>query len=158
MKKEQIGDFTRRISQCNRSGLVVIMYDIFFAYLDDAKASHEAEVWDDYKEALRGGERVLSELISSLNFSYDMAKNLYSIYVFCRDSLAKSMYKRNLTDMAHARRLMEKLYDGFVHAAAQDTSEPLMKNTQQVYAGYTYGRDNLVETCQDSDISRGFFA
>jgi len=95
-------------------------------------------------------------LISSLNFSYDMAKNLYSIYVFCRDSLAKSMYKRDLTDMEHARRLMEKLYDGFVHAARQDTSEPLMKNTQQVYAGYTYGRDNLVETCQDSDTSRGF--
>lgn len=32
-----------------------------------------------------------------------------------------------------------------------------MKNTQQVYAGYTYGRDNLVETCQDSDSSRGFW-
>ena len=51
---------------------------------------------------------------------------------------------------------MKKLYDGFVHAAGQDHSEPLMKNTQQVYAGYTYGRDNLVETCQDSDSSRGF--
>ena len=50
----------------------------------------------------------------------------------------------------------KKLYDGFLHAAEQDHSEPLMKNTQQVYAGYTYGRDNLVETCQDSDSSRGF--
>ena len=29
MKKEQIVDFTRRISQANRSGLVVVMYDIF---------------------------------------------------------------------------------------------------------------------------------
>ena len=43
-----------------------------------------------------------------------------------------------------------------LHQTAQDHSEPLMKNTQQVYAGYTYGRDNLVETCQDSDSSRGF--
>lgn len=156
MKKEQIGDFTRRISQCNRGGLVVVTYDIFFAYLDDAKEAYEAEAWDDYKDALRGGERAVSELISTLNFSYDLAKNLYSIYVFCRDSLARSMYKRDLTDVEQARRLMEKLYDGFVHAAGQDKSEPLMKNTQQVYAGYTYGRDDLVETCQDSDISRGF--
>lgn len=156
MKKEQIGDFTRRISQCNRSGLVVVMYDIFFVYLDDAKEAYENKEWEDYKEALRRAQRSIDELLSALNFSYDLAKNLYSIYVFCRDSLAKSMYKRDLTDMENARRLMEKLYDGFVHAAEQDKSEPLMKNTQQVYAGYTYGRDDLVETCQDSDISRGF--
>lgn len=156
MKKEQIVDFTRRISQCNRGELVVVMYDIFFAYVDDAKTAYQAEDWEAYKEALRKGARAIDELISALNFSYDLAGNLYSIYVFCKDSLAKSMYKRDVTDMEHARRLMAKLYDGFVHAAGQDASAPLMKNTQQVYAGYTYGRDDLVETCQDSDTSRGF--
>lgn len=56
-----------------------------------------------------------------------MAKNLYSIYVFCRDSIAKSLYKRDLADAEDACRLMKKLYDGFVHAAEQDHSEPLMK-------------------------------
>ena len=76
--------------------------------------------------------------------------------MFCRDSIAKSLYKRDLADAEDACRLMKKLYDGFLHAAEQDHSEPLMKNKQQVYAGYTYGRDNLVETCQDSDSSRGF--
>ena len=147
MKKEQIVDFTRRISQANRSGLVVVMYDIFFTYLNDARVAYDAADWNAYKEALRRAQ---------LNFSYDMAKNLYSIYVFCRDSIAKSLYKRDLADAEDACRLMKKLYDGFLHAAEQDHSEPLMKNTQQVYAGYTYGRDNLVETCQDSDSSRGF--
>ena len=146
MKKEQIVDFTRRISQANRSGLVVVMYDIFFTYLDDARAAYDAADWDAYKEALRRAQRAID----------DMAKNLYSIYVFCRDSIAKSLYKRDLADAEDACRLMKKLYDGFLHAAEQDHSEPLMKNTQQVYAGYTYGRDNLVETCQDSDSSRGF--
>lgn len=158
MKKEQIGDFTRRISQCNRSGLVVVMYDIFFAYLDDAKAAHEAEEWDAYKDALRGAGRAVSELMSALDFSYELAGNLYSIYVFCKDCLARAMYKRDEAEIENAGRLMEKLRDGFVHAAEQDKSAPLMKNTQQVYAGYTYGRDDLVETCQDSDTSRGFFA
>lgn len=156
MKKEQIGDFTRRISQSNRGELVVIMYDIFFAYIEDARTAYEAEEWDAYKDALRKAGRAMDELISALDFSYELAGNLYSIYVFCKDSLAKSMYKRNIADMEHAKRLMEKLYDGFVHAARQDKSAPLMKNTQQVYAGYTYGRDDLVETYQDSDTSRGF--
>ena len=42
--------------------------------------------------------------------------------------------------------------------AKQDTSEPLMHNTQQVYAGMTYGKEQLNENFQESDTSRGFFA
>lgn len=156
MKKEQILDFTRRLTQCNRGEMVVIMYDIFFAYVEDAKAAFAAEDWDEYKEALRRAQRMADELITALDFQYELAKNLYSIYVFCRDSLAKAMYKRELSDIELAERLMRRLQDGFVHAAKADTSAPLMKNTQQVYAGYTYGRDNLVETCPNSDRSRGF--
>lgn len=156
MKKEQIVDFTRRISQCNRGELVVVMYDIFFVYMEDAREAFAAQEWEAYKDALRKASRTIDELISALNFSYELAGNLYSIYVFCKDSLAKSMYKRDTTDMEYAVRLMKKLYDGFVQVAAQDMSAPLMKNTQQVYAGYTYGKDDLVETCQDANTSRGF--
>ncbi len=156
MKKEQIGDFTRRISQCNKGGLVVVMYDIFFAYIEDAKTAFEAQDWEAYKEGLRGAQRTLDELISALDFSYDLAKNLYSIYVFCRDTLAKAMYRRSVDEILQVKGLMDKLYDGFVKAADQDTSAPLMSNAQQVYAGYTYGRSDLVETCQNSDTSRGF--
>ena len=134
----------------------MVMYDIFFAYMDDAKEAFVAQEWDAYKDALRKGMRAIDELISALNFSYELAGNLYSIYVFCKDSLAKSMYKRDTADMENALRLMRKLYDGFEQVAAQDQSAPLMKNTQQVYAGYTYGRDDLVETCQDPNASRGF--
>lgn len=158
MKKEQIVDFTRRISQCNRGELVVVMYDIFFAYVKDVNEAYEATDWEAYKEALRKAQRAVDELISALDFTYDLANNLYSIYVFCKDSLAKAMYKRDMADVKDAERLMRKLYDGFVHAAKADTSAPLMRNTQQVYAGYTYGRDDLIETCQDSDTSRGFLA
>ncbi len=158
MKKEQIADFTRRVSQTNRGGLVVVMYDIVFAYLDDAKEAFASEDWEGYKEALRRAQQAVNELILALDFSYELAKNLYSIYLFCRDSLAAAMYKRQLDELETAERLMKKLYDGFVQAAKEDTSPPLMRNTQQVYAGYTYGRDDLVETCQDFDTSRGFFA
>ena len=41
MKKEQIMDFTRRISQSNRGGLVIVIYDIFFAYMEDTKEAHD---------------------------------------------------------------------------------------------------------------------
>ena len=157
MKSEQLVDFTRRISQCNRSGLTVVTFEIFFAYMDDARSAHAAKEWDAYKDALRKGERTIEELMSTLNFSYELAGQLYRIYVFCRDALARAMYTRRTDDMEDAARLMKKLYDGFAQVAREDNSPPLMKNTQQVYAGYTYGRDDLVETFQSSDASRGFF-
>lgn len=158
MKKEQILDFTRRISQCNRGGLVVVMYDVFFAYLDGAREAKKTEAWEEYKDEIRKAQRVVDELISSLNFSYDLAKELYRIYVFCRDSLAAAIYRRDIGELETAEELMRKLYDAFRQVAETDQSKPLMSNTQQVYAGYTYGRGDLVETCQDSDTSRGFFA
>ena len=52
MEKEQILDFTRRISQSNRSGLTVINYEIIFAYLDDAKKAYQEEKWEEFKVAL----------------------------------------------------------------------------------------------------------
>ena len=45
MKKEQIMDFTRRISQSNRGGLVIVIYDIFFAYMEDTKEAHDNGEW-----------------------------------------------------------------------------------------------------------------
>lgn len=158
MKKEQIVDFTRRLSQCNKGEMIVIMYDIFFAYVEEVKEAFEAKDWETYKEALRKAQRTLDELISALDFTYELANNLYSIYTFSKDCLAKCMYKRDIADMLDAERLMRKLYDGFRHAAKEDASAPLMQNTQQIYAGYTYGREDLVETCQNSDTSRGFLA
>lgn len=46
MKKEQIMDFTRRISQSNRGGLVIVIYDIFFAYMEDTKEAHDNGEWE----------------------------------------------------------------------------------------------------------------
>lgn len=156
MEKEQVIDFTRRISQSNASGLVVVTYDIMFSNLEDAKAAHAKEEWESYKQALRQAQRAIQELIDSLNFSYDMAKELYPIYVYCRDKLAEAMYKRSLSELEDTARLMRKLYVSFEKVAENDTSAPIMKNTQQVYAGYTYGRDDVVENCQELNKSRGF--
>ena len=40
MEKEKITEFTRRISQCNRSGLTLITYEICFVHCVDAKKAY----------------------------------------------------------------------------------------------------------------------
>ena len=158
MKKEQIQEFTRRISQSNKGGLVIVMYDILFAYLTEAKEAYDKEQWDSYKKAVRHAQRTIDELISALDFSYDLASELYRIYVFCRDNLAKAVYKRDIEELLLSERLMKKLYTAFSETMKQDKSAPLMSNTQQVYAGITYGKNDLTETYQVPETSRGFFA
>ena len=136
--------------------LVIVIYDIFFAYMEDTKEAHDNGEWENYKTALRNASKTISELISSLDFSYELAGELYRIYVFCRETLAKAMYKRDLKEVELAENLMKKLYTAFAEVMKEDTSAPLMRNTQQIYAGYTYGKNDLVETYQDFDTSRGF--
>ena len=63
MKKEQIMDFTRRISQSNRGGLVIVIYDIFFAYMEDTKEAHDNGEWENYKTALRNASKTISCLL-----------------------------------------------------------------------------------------------
>lgn len=156
MEKEQRIDFTRRVSQSNRSDLVLVTYDIFFAYLADARDAYEKEDWESYKQSVRHAQKAVQELLNALDFSYELAKELYQLYVFSRDKLAAAMYKRSLVELNEAEVPMKNLYQGFVKVAEGDTSEALMKNTQQVYAGYTYGRNDIVENCQNQDNKRGF--
>ena len=43
MQKEQIQEFTSKITLSNRSGLTVVTYEILFAYLTDAKKALKEE-------------------------------------------------------------------------------------------------------------------
>lgn len=157
MKNEQVKDFTRRITQCNRGGLVVVVYDIFFAYIKDAEEAFAGHQSEQFKEAVHKAESCIDELIRALNFKYAVSKELYSLYVFAKESLAKTLVKNELDDLNNAKMVMENLHDAFREVAKQDSSQPLMRNTQQVYAGITYGKHDLTETYQVPDASRGFF-
>lgn len=156
MQKEQIQEFTSKITRSNRTGLTVVTYEILFAYLADAKSALNEERFSDYKQALRQALKCISELMVTLDFSYELAAELYRIYAYGKELLAKAMYKRSEAEIAECETLLRMLYTSFVEVAKTDQSAALMQNTQQVYAGYTYGR-NDVNSSSDENPSRGFF-
>lgn len=158
MKQEQIKVFTRRISQCNKGSMIVIIYDIVFAYIEDAKQSYAAGDYEGFKNALRKAQRAVDELIHALNFQYEVSKNLYSLYVFSKETMAKAVVKNSTDELEDVLAVLKDLYEAFTEASKQDHSLPLMQNTQQVYAGMTYGKNDLTETFQVPETSRGFFA
>lgn len=151
-------EFTRRISNSNRGGLIVVIYDIFFTYADEARGYWEKKDYESFKDALRKAQRAVAQLKDGLDFKYPIAKELYPLYRFALEQIAACFYRNSLEGLDAAQKVLENLYAGFTEAAKQDSSEPLMRHTQRVVAGMTYQRGSLTETFQDSDSSRGFFA
>jgi flagellar protein FliS len=137
--------------------MIVIIYDIFFAYADEIKKAHAMGDREAMKTAVRNAQRVLDELSNSLDFSYKVSGNLFSLYVFCKRQLARTIYENRLDGLGEAERILRRLYTSFEEAARQDRSAPIMRNTQQVYAGMTYARGALNESYIDLDNQRGFF-
>lgn len=158
MTQEKKQEFTRRLSCCNRGEMIVIMYDILFTYLDDGIQANEAGDYDEFKAAAGHAQQVIRRLMDDLDFSYEIAGSLYAEYQFVNRQLSLAVCKNTSQNLLDAKRILGNLYDAFVEASRQDTSEPLMENTQQVVAGMTYQKGSLTETFQDSDISRGFLA
>lgn len=149
-------EFTRRLSQCNSGEMIVIMYDIVFAYMDEARLAHESGCYEEYKAAVKKSQGAIDTLIGALNFKYDIAKDLHKLYVYSKNCLAKAIYQNRTDGLDEAEKILKRLYASFCEAAKSDTSGPLMRNTQQVYAGMTYGRTTLNENCLE-DNHRGFF-
>ena len=156
MEKSLKQEFTRRLSQCNRGELVVIMYDIVFAYMDEAKKAHENQAYEDYKTAIKKAQTSIDALNNSLDYKYELSRNLHQLYVYTKNCLAKAIYQNRIDGILEAEKILKSLYSSFCEAAKTDTSGPLMSNTQQVYAGITYGRMNLNESFVE-DNHRGFF-
>jgi flagellar protein FliS len=149
-------DFTRRLTQCNRGEMIVIIYDIFFAYTDEAEKAQEAGSHEEMKEAVRSAQRVLDELIHSLNFSYELSGNLFTLYMYCKKQLARAIYENRPDGLCEAENIMGRLRSSFEVVARKDNSAPIMKNAQQVYAGMTYAPGALNESYIDPDNHRGF--
>ena len=156
MDKELMHAFTRRLSQCNKGEMIVITYEIGFAYLDDAKDAYKAGNHRDFKQGILKSQRVLRELMDSLDFKYKISENLYQLYRYCSMQLSETLYKNNLSGLEETEKVLRPLYHSFVEAAKQDHSEPLMQNIQQVYAGMTYGKGELTENYLENDVHRGF--
>ncbi len=157
MDKELKQELTRRISQANKGELILVMYDIYFAYSDDAKKALEEIDRDAFKAGIHHAQESLDELIKSLDFAYDISNQLFNLYSYCKKQLSKALYEAKSEKIKESDGIMKKLRDSFEVVAASDDSEPLMANTQKVYAGFTYGRTQLTENCMDG-THRGFFA
>lgn len=159
MEKDQLNAYAARVAQANRSELIVIIYE---AFLDSVKEGRKFLDKDEIAACRHETERArgfLTELLGSLDFSYPVSHYLRRIYVYAYRELCQGLALRDSERMGHASRAIERLLPAFREVAAQDDSEPVMRNTEPIYAGLTYGKNSLNESIGvEVNMNRGFQA
>lgn len=153
-EKKQI--FTRRITQANKSQLTVIIYEILLSYLEDIQTSFESGNIDELKHNIKKSRECIHQLRTGLAFDYEPAKSLFSIYCFADKELAKNMFANKNENISELQEMFTKLHDAFEKVSQNDDSKPLMDNIQDVYAGLTYGKNDLNENLVNYDSKRGY--
>ncbi len=159
MANVKLSEYTARISQSNKSELVVVVYDIIIESLKEAIGYFEKGEKEHFSTKVKYAQKFLLELMNTLDFKYDISKELLRLYIFVNKQMINSCIKMDASLLDSAIDVMEKLRIGFVEVAKADKSEPIMQNVQPIYAGLTYGRGTLNEIAYGTNIaSRGFKA
>ncbi len=159
MKKEAIQAFTARVTQASRSELIVILYEMILTELDEAKEAYHKEDIVAFEKELKRAQKYVNELITSLDYHYNISYDLVSLYLYINKRIITAIMKRNPVSLDSAEEVIKKLLIGFEGVSKEDNSGPMMRNTQQLYAGLTYGKGTLNETyINPSNGNRGFIA
>lgn len=159
MTKEMIQDFSMRVTQASRSELVVIMYEIILREMEYAKETFESGDMEAYEKELTKVGRFVNELMGALDYSIGISYQLMSLYIFANKQITVAKTQKQPELLEGATEVFEKLLVGYQKVSEEDTSGPVMKNTQQVYAGLTYGRGTLNEMyVNGNEARRGYMA
>lgn len=159
MEKEKLQEFAARVSQANRSELVVVIYEAALASIEEGKKFLEADAVSEARKEIERAEGMLTELMRSLDMQYSVSHYLRQLYIYARGELCRGIALRQPELFDHSSDILKELLPSFKEVAKQDTSEAVMKNAQQIYAGLTYGRDSLNETVGVGfETNRGFEA
>lgn len=156
MTAEQKKEFTRKISQANSSELIVILYDISLAYVNECIDFMEKGEIAQAKIQAGFARRCIEEMIANLHFEYDLAVVLHRIYLSMKKSLREGILEERITPIVSVRNNLSSLRDAYAQVVSQDTSAPVMDHAQTVVAGLTYGRNNLNESLSQESLNRGF--
>ena len=155
MTKEMKQNYTLRISQANKSELVVIIYEMLLTYIEDARTAHADGDTGLFAGSLRKAENCIRELMASLHMDYVLAGKLLSLYVYAVKLLSKAKLHNSTKELAEVEKMMRKLHDAYAAVSREDTSDSVMENTQTVYAGLTYGKNQLMESLSNEGSLRG---
>lgn len=159
MKKELMQAFTVKITQASKSELTVILYEMILTEIEEARTAYTTQDLAAFEKELKQAHKFMNELIATLDFQYTISYDLLSLYLYVNKRIITAIIQRKPEALDSTEKVLNKLLIGFQGVSKEDKSGPMMRNTQQLYAGLTYGKGKLNETYVNPDNrSRGFIA
>ena len=158
MTDELKQEFTLRITQANSTELVVILYEMLEIYLSEGELAHKEGKRPEFREAIRKSRAVINELLNSLNLNYTPAPELMQLYLFCIKRLAVCEVKNEAECFDEIRRIIVPLKDAYGHISSENKGGPVMGNSEAVYSGLTYGKNQRTVETASTPYNRGFKA
>lgn len=156
MKQEKIQEYTLRITQSSRTQLVVIIYELILEYVEEARECRKEADMEGFEEALEKASGFIKELIGALDFQYEISRQLVNLYLYANRCLTAARRTKQTEELKGVEIVIKGLKKSFETIAETDTSGPIMKNTQEVYEGFTYGKDSRNQVFQHGEENRGF--
>ena len=158
MNDAQKKEFTYRITHANKTQMITILYDMTIKYLEDSINSIELGDYNAMSKDLKNGIKCIDELIRSVNLEIPLGRDFMQIYLFCKRNLIHAEVSKDKLLVEEVMSLFMKLEKAYLKLEVMDISKPVLRNSQDVYAGLTYGKNNLVETVTNPEANRGFMA
>ena len=143
MNKQEINEFSMRISQSGRTQIVVITYEIIINYLDSARESLDNKDETNFVFNVKKARQFLSQLSGALDFKYGISYELMSLYMFANDCMIKSEIKKNDVNLEQVKKILIKLKEAFEEVSKLDKGTAAMQGGEKVYQGLTYGKNGL---------------
>lgn len=158
MIDDSVKTYQNRIVNANREQLLLITFELLLKGIDRSIEAINNNDEDTYNQTMVKVHKYHRELTDTLDMSYDISRNLLSLYIYINKLLIQASIEFNKEPLIEAKEIINIILEGFKQAAKGSNTESLIKNPQTLYAGLTYGRGTLNETIINENRSRGFKA
>lgn len=157
-------NYTAKISNADPLGLVIITYELILTNIIEALNSKDVI---KSKKSLTKARQFLADLITALDMSHEISRNLMSIYIYINKLLIEgelkasgSKFSEMEKPLEEASAILNELLSSWktLHEDENiDKGEKIMPGALKVYAGLTYKGGELEEFV-DYDEKRGYKA
>ncbi len=164
MTKEKKNEFTLRISQANKSELIIILYEMTICYIEDVvNLSHTSDTGvanvsnnTEFQIAVKRATGCIEEMQANLHYEYELAKNLKQIYLYMKKQLRMAGLTGDVSALDTVIRELTSLKEAYESIKDCDTSASVMSHTQTVVTGMTYDKNSILDSLTTEYTGRGY--
>lgn len=146
MTDEQMNVYKMRITQAGIAEMTVIMLEMEMQWMDEALEAYGIGNMEAFIGCVEKAQAVQVELMNVMNMKNPVAVDVYSVFAFINKQLILAKIKREPLDMERYRKMLDKFHASFQEIMKTDNGGPVMRQSEKVYAGLTYGAGGLVES------------